>query len=226
MQKHLIGILFFCFLFFINGCALEKSKKPSVDPEIAEATKPSVEPPIDEEKITVDSGAVVNFGTDKTNKTTNTNGFKLLKIPIIDNYQLGMMQDAYNSLGDTKSISINTKKRNYAFVQKATFANKRLCVLHLTQPDIIVVEDMDDLILYFKNKMGAIDGVPLVIEDAAAEKKTSTFKWSLKYYTLKLVQTIVYLKDGAAKLNYILTYSGNANFTELLNSIEATETAN
>ena len=214
MQKHLIGILFFCFLFFINGCALEKRENTSV------------EPPIEESTTTADSGAVVNFDTHETNKTTNTNGFKLLKIPIIDNYQLGMMQDAYNSLGDTKSISINTTKRKYTFVQKATFANKRLCVLHLTHPAIIVVEDMDDLILYFKNKMGAIDGAPLVIEDAAADKKTSTLKWSLKYYTLKLVQTIVYLKDGTAKMNYTLTYSGNANFTELLNSIEATETAN
>ncbi|MFZ4057378.1 MAG: hypothetical protein ACOYKE_04540 [Ferruginibacter sp.] len=214
MQKNLIGILFFCLLFFINGCALEKSKKPPVAPAIEEPT------------TTADSGSVVNFGIDENNQTTNTNGFKLLKIPIIDNYQLGMMQDAYNSLVDTKSISINTTKRNYAFVPKATFVNKRLCVLHLTHPDIVVVEDMDDLILYFQNKLGAIDGVPVVIEDAATDKKTTTLNWSLKYYTLKLVQTIVYLKDGSAKMNYTLTYSGNVAFTELLNSIEATEAAN
>ena len=161
-------------------------------------------------------------------------GLRFTRITVWGNYQLGMLQQEYDSIAKLEPINIQTDSFTYTVQAQPSFIGKRLSALILL-PDGIFHSNLSDINAYFEKK--STDWDKRIIRDTAETfpsilepslkgiypVREYQLEWKFRYYDMTIKSRLVDIKDGTWKGSYIIKYKGNKDFITLLRELELKE---
>ncbi len=166
---------------------------------------------------------------------TGSAGFGLLKIPVSDDYYLGMKLTEYDSTRKLHSLSIKTAKTNYPVTtQSPAFSGSRLLTLSLSL-DSSFSALPTDITESFESKLGEPDKKEALdttwqLPDAKDPSvrvgypvRKLNLTWNYQYHDIFLNAVLVDLRNGFFRTAYTIRYSGNEIFRTLLKNLEDRE---
>ncbi|MEO7924834.1 MAG: hypothetical protein ABIR30_14215 [Chitinophagaceae bacterium] len=164
-------------------------------------------------------------------------GFQVVKVPVIGNYSLGMLEKDFTTPVPGSGPAIKTSDFTYPVQLQPEFYRNRLFRLELSGSGIFE-SNLDDITVKYQLKNGTPDSSSVTdTTESYTDPKDSTktslrtvrkvrAEWILKYYTLIFTATIYRYDDTHWKGNFVVDYEGNDLYKELLRQVYRKENEN